>query len=129
MTLHTPLVGDHQAANLAFALVMLDAAGPPYAVSLAEAAQHLDRVRIPGRFQHIGRFIFDVAHNPAGSEVLAQTIRTVAPQPPVTVLLCVLRDKDWHAMLRTLAPVAHRFILTMAPTAPASRAWDLADAL
>jgi dihydrofolate synthase/folylpolyglutamate synthase len=128
MTLTTPLAGTHQAANLAFALVMLDAAGPAYGTSLVEAETNLSRVRIPGRFQRVGRFIFDVAHNPAGSDVVAQTIATVAPRSPVTVLLCVLRDKDWREMIRSLARVADRFVLTMAPTAPASRAWDLDEA-
>jgi dihydrofolate synthase/folylpolyglutamate synthase len=127
ITLHTPLVGDHQAANLAFALVMLDAAGPPFAVSLAEASQHLDRVRIPGRFQHVGQFIFDVAHNPAGAQVVAQTITAVSPPRPITAVLCVLRDKDWREMIRVLGRVVDRFVLTMAPTAPASRAWDLSE--
>lgn len=127
-TLTTPLAGTHQAANLAFSIVMLDSAGPPFRVALGEAATHLDRVRIPGRFQHVGRFIFDVAHNPAGVEVLAQTLTTVDPPRPVTALLCVLRDKDWREMMRVLSRVASRFVLTMAPTAPASRAWDLAEA-
>ena len=127
--LRTPLAGRHQAANLACALVMLDAAGPPFAVTLAQAARHLADVRIPGRFQRVGKFIFDVAHNPAGAAVLIQTLRAVAPPQPITVLLCVLRDKDWREMIRTLATVASRIVLTMAPTAPASRAWDLEDAL
>jgi dihydrofolate synthase/folylpolyglutamate synthase len=127
MTLHTPLVGDHQAANLAFALVMLNAAGPPFAMSLAEASRYLDRVHIPGRFQHVGQFIFDVAHNPAGAEVVAQTIVAVSPPRPITAVLCVLRDKDWREMIRVLSRVVSRFVLTMAPTAPASRAWDLAE--
>lgn len=129
VVLRTPLAGRHQAANLAFALVMLDAAGPPFATTLREAARHLEEVRIPGRFERAGQFIFDVAHNPAGAEVLAQTIRAVAPPEPITVVLCVLRDKDWREMIRTLSPVASRFVLTMAPTAPASRAWDLDEAL
>jgi dihydrofolate synthase / folylpolyglutamate synthase len=127
MTLRTPLVGDHQAANLAFALIMLDAAGPTYAVGLAEAARHLDRVHIPGRFQHVGQFIFDVAHNPAGSEVLAQTLVAVKPPRPISAVLCVLGDKDWREMIRVLSRVVDRFVLTMAPTAPASRAWDLSE--
>jgi dihydrofolate synthase/folylpolyglutamate synthase len=86
-------------------------------------------VRIPGRFEHVGRFIFDVAHNPAGSEVVAETLAAVQPARPVTAVLCILRDKDWRAMMATLAPAVDRFILTMAPTAPASRAWDLSEAL
>jgi dihydrofolate synthase / folylpolyglutamate synthase len=127
-TLRTPLTGRHQISNLVFSLTMLDAAGPKYAVSPAEAARHLDRVRIPGRFQHTGRWIFDVAHNAAGAEVLAQTMTAVSPPMPITVVLCVLRDKDWRSMIRVLSRMASRFILTMAPTAPASRAWDLAEA-
>jgi dihydrofolate synthase/folylpolyglutamate synthase len=128
-TLRTPLEGEHQASNLAFSLVVLDAAGPRYATALPAAARDLSSVRIPGRFQHVGRFIFDVAHNPAGAEVVARTLATIAPPQPVTVVLCVLGDKDWRSMMTVLARVATRFILTMAPTAPASRAWDLDEAL
>ncbi len=124
-TLRTPLAGRHQAANLAFALTMLDSAGEAFAISLDDASAHLAEVRIPGRFEHVGRFIFDVAHNAAGVEVLAQTLRAVAPEGPITVVLCVLRDKDWREMARVLNTIASRFIFTMAPTAPASRAWDL----
>ncbi len=127
-TLTTPLTGAHQAANLAFSLVMLDAAGPPYATTLTEAAASLSRVQIPGRFQHTGQFIFDVAHNPGGAEVLVQTVTAVSPPTPIAVVLCVLRDKDWRAMMRILSAVATRFFVTMAPTAPASRAWDLDEA-
>jgi dihydrofolate synthase/folylpolyglutamate synthase len=126
--LRTPLAGRHQASNLAFSLVMLDAAGPEYATPLDEAARQLPNVRIPGRFEHVGRFIFDVAHNPAGADVVAQTIAAVKPAEPITVVLCVLRDKDWRAMIVALSRIARRFVLTMAPTAPASRAWDLDEA-
>jgi len=85
-------------------------------------------VRIPGRFERAGKFILDVAHNPAGVDVLVQTLRSVAPPEPIVVLLCVLRDKDWREMVRLLSTIASRFVLTMAPTAPASRAWDLDEA-
>ena len=127
-TLRTPLAGRHQADNLAFSLLALDAAGPTYATTLADAARHLSDVHIPGRFQQRGRFIFDVAHNPAGAEVLAQTLRAVRPPGPITVLLCVLGDKDWRSMMGVLREVCDRFVLTMAPTAPASRAWNLDEA-
>ncbi len=128
MQLRTPLAGRHQASNLAFSLVALDAAGPAYATTPHDAAALLHRVRIPGRFQHEGKFIFDVAHNAAGAEVLAQTIGAVSPPMPITVVLCVLRDKDWRSMIRVLSRMASRFVLTMAPTAPESRMWDLAEA-
>ena len=123
--LRTPLAGEHQASNLAFTLALLDAAGDAYAMRPDDVARDLAAVSIPGRFQHIGQFIFDVAHNPAGAEVLTRTVIAVDPPKPIVALLCVLRDKDWREMMRVLSRVASHFVLTMAPTAPASRAWDL----
>ena len=127
--LRTPLVGRHQAANLAFTLVLLDAAGAPFRTTLAEAERHLPLVRIPGRFQHVGKFVFDVAHNPDGAAVLAQTLQSVAPPRPITALLSVLRDKDWRRMIQALAGVVDHFVLTDTPTAPASRAWQLTEVI
>jgi dihydrofolate synthase/folylpolyglutamate synthase len=129
ITLRTPLVGRHQAANLAFSLITLDAAGDRFATSPADAPPLLARVSIPGRFQHLGRFIFDVAHNPAGVEVLVQTIVAVSPPEPIAAIVCVLRDKDWREMIRLMSRVVTHFVFTNAPTAPASRAWDLTEVL
>jgi dihydrofolate synthase / folylpolyglutamate synthase len=126
--LHTPLAGRHQAYNLAFALALLHAAGPPYRFTLREAAPLLANVRLPGRFQRTGNYIFDVAHNADGARVLAETLRTLSPTRPVRALFCALRDKEWEEMLRALEPVVDHFVLTNAPTAPASRAWDLEKA-
>ncbi len=39
--------------------------------------------------------------------------------------MSVLRDKDWRGILRAVATVADRIVLTSAPTAPANRVWDL----
>ena len=126
--LTTPLIGAHQAANAAVALVALDAAGPELAVSLDEASRALAAVRLAGRFQRIDGWIFDVAHNPDGVRVLVDALRAVAPPRPVVALLCVLGDKDWRAMIERLAPHIDRLVVTQAPTAPASRAWDPAAA-
>jgi dihydrofolate synthase / folylpolyglutamate synthase len=123
----TPLVGRHQAANFAFTLALLDAAGPPFRVSLAEAAELVHHVRLPGRFQREGRIIFDVAHNADGARTLAASLRAVKADHPITSLVCVLGDKDWRGMLDELARVVDAFILTNAPTAPQSRAWSLAE--
>lgn len=123
--LTTPLAGKHQAENVAFALVLLDAAGAPYATTVDEAASSLWGVRIAGRFQCHGRFVFDVAHNPEGSLVLADTLAAVHPAQPVIALFSVLADKDWRAMIRALAPMVSHFVLTIAPSAPSNRVWDL----
>jgi dihydrofolate synthase/folylpolyglutamate synthase len=125
----TPLVGRHQATNFAFALALLDAAGDPFRVSLAEAADSVKNVRLPGRFQRVGRWIFDVAHNTDGVRTLAGSLESVAIERPLVALVCILGDKDWRAMIDTLAPLVDLFVFTDAPTAPSSRAWPLAEAL
>jgi dihydrofolate synthase / folylpolyglutamate synthase len=124
----TPLAGAHQATNFAFTLCLLDAAGPPFATTLRDAAAATAKVRLPGRLQQVGRWIFDVAHNADGARMLAAALASVTGGTPVTVLLCVLGDKDWRAMLEALRPIAARFILTDAPTAPDNRRWPLGEA-
>lgn len=125
----TPLLGEHQAYNAALAIVTLLAAGPQWTPSAADTIAGLRAVRLPGRFQRRGHLIFDVAHNPAGAAVLARTVEQSSVERPVTTLLAVLSDKDWRGMMRELAPVTDRFVLTTAPTAPANRVWDLAAAI
>jgi dihydrofolate synthase/folylpolyglutamate synthase len=119
----TPLIGEHQAWNAATAIAMLDASGPRYAREHAFVRQALDAVRLPGRFHRVDNTIFDVAHNPDGARVLARTLREVSPARPIAALLCVLADKDWRGVMHELSSVVDSFLLTMAPTAPASRAW------
>ena len=129
LVLTTPLIGRHQVLNASTAIGMLDAAGPDFAVDDAPLAAALSRVVLPGRFQRRDQFIFDVAHNPDGASVLAATLRAVDPPRPVSALVTVLADKDWSGMLRALAPVVDHFVLSVAPTAPASRLWDPGVAL
>ena len=128
ITFTTPLIGRHQVANAATAIAMLDAAGATFALDDDELQQALSRVSLPGRFHRHDRFVFDVAHNPDGAAVLAETLRRVTPQRPIVALLTVLSDKDWRGMLAALAPVVDRFVLSVAPTAPLSRLWDPQDA-
>jgi dihydrofolate synthase / folylpolyglutamate synthase len=125
---HTTLSGEHQASNAAVAIAMLRAAGAPHSPSDEVLRAGLDKVFLPGRFQRVGSFIFDVAHNPDGAAVLARTLATVDPPRPIVAVLSVLSDKDWRGVMGALAGVVNLFILTNAPTAPANRAWRVDDA-
>ena len=129
LRLVTPLAGSHQARNVLVALSMLEVAGPDYCLPPERLQRALAAVRLPGRFQRHGRYLFDVAHNPDGAAVLAATLQAVAPARPVVALLTVLADKDWRGMMRALAPAVDGFVLTNAPTAPTQRAWDAREAL
>src|SRR5262249_20956932 len=85
-------------------------------------------IHLPGRFQQFGNIIFDVAHNPDGTGVLRDSLAAVRPPRPIVCLFSVLRDKDWHAMMKALAPHVDRFVLTLRPAEAADRAWDPTEA-
>jgi dihydrofolate synthase/folylpolyglutamate synthase len=126
--LTTPLLGEYQARNTATAIATLTAVGKEYLPPPSEMSKALAGVFLPGRFQRKGKFIFDVAHNPAAARAVAETIRAVNPPSPRTALVAVLADKDWRGIIRELAPAVDRFLFTNAPSAPAERRWDAAEA-
>ncbi len=129
VSMTTGLAGVAQAGNAAVALAMLHSAGAPWSVSMDEARVALPSVRLPGRFQRVGNYIFDVAHNPDGMRSVISTLELVSPARPITAVLGVLNDKDWRAMLVILAAGVDRVVLVAPPSAPPGRAWNPADAL
>jgi dihydrofolate synthase/folylpolyglutamate synthase len=119
------LEGPHQPRNAAVAAALLGALPQAWRPSPEAIAAGFARARVPGRFDRRGRWIFDVAHNPAGIAVLLQALATSRPPRPLHALVGILRDKAWGEMLRPLAGVVDRMWLTMPPTAPVERSWDL----
>ncbi len=127
--LGTGLIGRAQAGNASVAMAMLDAAGPEWAATLDRAALVLPSVKLPGRFQRLGKYILDVAHNPDGMRVLAETLELVYAERPVAAVVGILNDKNWREMLLLLGPHVDRLLLVSPPTAPPQRAWNPAEAL
>lgn len=123
--LTTPLVGHFQAHNAAVALAMLRGAGGRWAAIEADAEHLLGGVRLAGRFHRAGPWLFDVAHNADGAATVVANLLAVGMPHPITAVVCVLRDKDWRGILHAVARAAERIVVTMAPTAPVSRMWDL----
>jgi dihydrofolate synthase/folylpolyglutamate synthase len=109
------LVGAHQAENARIAAAL----GARIGASAAAIDRGIAGVRWPGRLERIGDVLLDGAHNPDGAEALARYVRSLAVPPDrVALVFGTLGDKDWTAMLDTLAPLAQaRFYV--AP--PASR--------
>lgn len=124
LRLSTPLIGEHQVRNTLTALASVHAAGPEFAPRADSINKALAGVRLPGRFQRSGEWIFDVAHNAAGARVLAETLGMVRPPRPITLVLGVLKDKDWQGIISALAEVVDSFVITQPPSAPEDRAWD-----
>ncbi len=120
------LMGTHQAQNMATAIATLRAAGAPFVPTTADLVAGAAGTRLAGRFQRVGRWLFDVAHNPDGMQTVVGSLAAVALPRPLVAVMCVLSDKDWRAMLDPLLPHLDALWLTDAPTAPASRRWPLA---
>ncbi|WP_396207561.1 bifunctional folylpolyglutamate synthase/dihydrofolate synthase [Gemmatimonas sp.] len=123
--LTTPLVGHFQAHNAAVALAMLRGAGGRWAEIEARAEELLPAVRLAGRFHQSPPWLFDVAHNADGAATVVANLLAVGMPHPITAVVCVLRDKDWRGIIRAVAKAAERIVVTIAPTSPANRVWDL----
>jgi dihydrofolate synthase / folylpolyglutamate synthase len=118
------LSGPHQRRNAAVAQGILAALPPPYRPTAAQLETAFASVRVAGRLDRRGRWLFDVAHNPDGMRSLVAALKAMRPPAPVHALVSILGDKEWAEMLVQLDQVIDRGFLTIAPTA-AARGWDI----
>jgi dihydrofolate synthase / folylpolyglutamate synthase len=119
--LGTPLLGRHQARNLALAAAAAERLG------LSEEAARLGAglVSWPGRLERLDvrgrRWLLDGAHNPAGAEALASSLATLAPEGAAALVIGVSADKDAEGMARALVGHARRVIVTRAGSSARAR--------
>jgi dihydrofolate synthase/folylpolyglutamate synthase len=86
-------------------------------LSLRAIRRGIERVRkntgLRARFQIVrnnGRWLIDVAHNPAGMDALVDQLRTLKPRP-ATAVFGVMSDKKFGEMLGSLASVLDTVVL------------------
>ena len=95
------------------------------AVTHETIARALKSVAWPGRFERFAlegvRIVVDGAHNPAGAAALKESLDATFAGEKRVLLLGILEDKDYRAMLRTLVRADDCVIIT--PPA-SSRAGD-----
>ncbi len=111
-----PLRGEHQRLNAALAIAVVRGLQSVLPVPPQAIRGGLRRVEWPGRFQVVRRpngatWVLDGAHNPAGAATLRAAFLRYFPGRQSAWILGALRDKDWPAMCRTLAPLASRILL------------------
>lgn len=95
------LHGSFNRENAVTTLAALKAILPPDGVARARAG--LSFVVWPGRYQHVGKFIVDGAHNPPAARALADSLRAEGQQG-LNLVVGFCGDKDSAAVLRELAP-------------------------
>lgn len=115
-SLDLPLLGDHQRVNAATALATVEVLQPLLPVPPDALRAGLMNVYWPGRLQLVRpharqQVLLDGAHNLAGVEALARALQTLFPGRRPTLVLGILRDKDWGEMCHLLAPLAGRLLL------------------
>jgi dihydrofolate synthase/folylpolyglutamate synthase len=121
------LKGRHQVANALVAHAVLNALPEPYGPVGKNFPASFSHAYIPGRFETRGKWIFDVAHNPDGMQVVAEAVRENRAIPrPLHALVGIRNDKDWRAMLEILRPVVERLVLTVPPSIPVMQRWSVA---
>jgi dihydrofolate synthase/folylpolyglutamate synthase len=105
------LLGAHQTLNCATAVAALEVCG--LSVSPKQVQEGLARTSWPGRFQKVNSdpvVVLDGAHNAAAAERLAATLREHYAGQKLTLILGVLRDKNYDQMCQILAPLAERIL-------------------
>jgi dihydrofolate synthase/folylpolyglutamate synthase len=127
------LPGDHQKANAAVALRLLEAIDrdTAHGVRIGEDAMRagLTTAVWPGRLETFTlggcRVLLDAAHNPAGARALASYLHDIAPGG-VTLVFGAMRDKAVRDMLMPLTPAVVSLVCATAPNPRAIPADELA---
>lgn len=112
-----PLLGDHQAENLATAIgameVLAGRAGLSWDTTVAKEA--LQGLKCPARIEIVSRrplVVLDAAHNVSSVKALVNTLRQAVSFERMILVLGLLVDKDLDGIFEEVAPVAHKVILT-----------------
>lgn len=112
--LRIQLLGNYQMENAMAVLDIMDCLQRRgFGISEAAIRAGLARAVWPGRFELLSRtplLFVDGAHNPNGVEALVDTICAYFPDQKINFVMGVMKDKDYHTMLRLIAPYAARFI-------------------
>lgn len=126
-----PLAGDYQAHNAALTIAAVEAFFGGERPLRAETVEvGIAAARSPGRLEvvaHAPTVVVDAAHNPHGAAHLALAFAETFAFDDVTLILGILADKNAAGIVRALAPLAARILVT-APDSPRALPADaLAD--
>ena len=114
--LQLPLIGEHQARNLAASLMTMEVlADRGWKISDNAVTDGLARLRWPGRIEILGTrptIVVDAAHNWAAVAALLRTLDESFSARRRILVFAATRDKDVAGMLRQLLPKFDAVIVT-----------------
>jgi dihydrofolate synthase/folylpolyglutamate synthase len=112
--LEIPLLGVHQVLNASCALAAIQQLNDQK-ISEDYIRAGLQSVVWPGRFEIIEKtpiVILDGAKDARAAQRLTETVKTVLPGLDLFTVISTSSDKDFDAMIRSLADITGRFIIT-----------------
>ncbi|HPZ65095.1 MAG TPA: cyanophycin synthetase, partial [Bacillota bacterium] len=114
--LFVPLRGRYQLSNAATALASLELLERHgFAVGEKALRRGLEKTFWPGRLERLREkplLIMDGAHNPAGMKALAAALPDYFRYRRLVLVLGIMADKDYNAMLAAILPLADALVLT-----------------
>lgn len=118
--LHTALIGEHMAYNIATAVsAVLELRRLGVAVSDKSIYDGVSKVRWSGRFEVICKnplFVLDGAHNLSGIEAFVKTVEKVAKSEKKVFIMGMLADKEYEESIKKAAPLADLYIAVDVPS-------------
>jgi len=115
----TPLLGRHQLRNVALAIATAEElTKQDFKITAGNVERGIRETRWPGRLQcalvNGQQYLFDVAHNPAGTWALRSALSELFGGRSLTFVFGAMRDKAISEMAEILFPLADRVIATPA---------------
>ena len=114
------LIGEHQIQNAASAVTAINILSSRYLpLNVEDIYRGLLDVQLPGRLQTIAlnpKIVIDVGHNPNCIVNIKKSLRTIFKYDRLFILFGVCKDKNYPAMIKSLAPLADLFVATKAAT-------------
>jgi dihydrofolate synthase/folylpolyglutamate synthase len=118
--MHTPLLGHYQVENAALAIAACELLNKDRAeISRKNIQDGLSKTRWPGRLEIVSDnpcVILDGAHNLIAARNLSKYLSENLAHRRITLVVGILDDKPYAAMLKCLLPVCSRAIVTRAKT-------------
>jgi dihydrofolate synthase/folylpolyglutamate synthase len=131
-TIPCSLIGSYQAENMANVLTTVRVLFPEMKEEelLAAANKAFLDIHWPGRMQVLSEdpfLLIDGAHNPQGVHALKEGLEKLYGPGPYCFVMGVLADKDYHAMIREILPMAASFRTVTVENQRALQGQELAD--
>jgi len=114
--MHSGLIGSHQVDNAALVLAACEVLNKNnFGITLQNIKDGLEKNRWPGRLEIVSSsplILLDGAHNFIAARNLARYLSENISDRNITLIVGILDDKPYSAMLKSLVPLCNRVILT-----------------